>query len=402
MSDQTQKREARSQLTRRQELIYFAIISLFWFSQYVHIPFQTPYLQGIGVSAGTIGVIVGAYGITQVILRLPVGVFADKAGRHKKIMMTGCLAVTISCLFHSLLPGAAGFFIANLFAGIASGMWISFFVFYIGKFPDSGQQSATSRVMIFFNGGMLLGFIVSSLTYSALGMSRMCFLGVLSGVTALILTGFLREPLPDRSPQTVPELLRVCTGKRLLLFSAIALLQQGIQMATTMSFTNQYLKGCGASNLLVGLSSVIYMLSAVFFSSLASRGACRKRGAKFWIPVIFCIVAAYCTAVPRITLIPLILLLQIFPGMSQGWLLTLATSEAMRDVPHEKKSTAMGFFNAVYAVGITVFPMFTGSVIAGSGMKAGYLLLACIALCGAAAVLLFYRFTDKKLTASPQ
>ena len=113
------------------------------------------------------------------------------------------------------------------------------------------------------------------------------------------------------------------------------------------------------------------------------------------IPVIFLIVAAYCALVPRIRFIPLLLIAQIFPGMSQGWLLTLATSEAMTGVPHEKRSTAMGFFNAVYAVGLTVFPMFTGSVIAAGGMRTGYALLSVIALASAAFAFCHYRFADR-------
>ena len=392
MDKTDENRNRREGLPKKgQEIRYFAIVALFWVTLYINIPFQTPYLKSIGTASGTIGVIVGAYGITQVLLRIPVGVFADKIGRHKRIMMTGCMAASVSCLIRSVSCNAPGFFIANLFSGIAAGMWISFFVYYISKFSEQHQQTATSRVMIFFNGGMLVGFMISTICYSRLGMSKMCLIGVFTGLAAFLLSALIKEPDAAPSSLTVPEYLSVCRGRRLLLFSGIALLQQGIQMSTTMSFTNQYIKSCGASDTVVGLSSVIYMLSAVFFASLASRGVCRKRGGRFWIPVIFCIVALYCAAVPRIRFVPLLLLAQIFPGMSQGWLLTLATSEAMTGIPPEKKSTAMGFFNAVYAVGLTVFPMFTGSVIASFGMGAGYLLLSGIAVFGAVCAFLYYR-----------
>ena len=379
----------------RQEIIYFAIVALFWVSMYVNIPFQTPYLESTGTSSGLIGLIVGAYGVTQVLLRVPVGVFADKIGRHKKIILAGCGFSFLACFLRSVFCNAHGFFAANLCGGIAAGMWISFFVFYTSKFSDAHQQIATSRVMIFFNGGMLLAFLLCTAFYQFLGMRGMCVIGAIASLTGFVLALFLSEPYTRPSDLPVKDLLAVCGHRRIIVFSLIALLQQGIQMSTTMSFTNQYIKSCGASDMIVGLSSVIYMLSAVVFAGLASRGVCKKRGGRFWIPVIFLIVAAYCALVPRIRFIPLLLIAQIFPGMSQGWLLTLATSEAMTGVPHEKRSTAMGFFNAVYAVGLTVFPMFTGSVIAAGGMRTGYALLSVIALASAAFAFCHYRFADR-------
>ncbi|MBE5997459.1 MAG: MFS transporter [Lachnospiraceae bacterium] len=391
MKEQMRESELSEGLPGGQEKTYFAVVTLFWISMYVNIPFQTPYLKSLGTASGTIGLIVGAYGITQVLLRVPVGVFADKIGRHKKIMSAGCLASFCACLIRSVFCTAAGFFIANLFSGVAAGMWISFFVYYTSKFSSEHQQTATSRVMIFFNGGILLGFVISTLCYPILGMARMCVIGVFASFAGFILTLMIREKAAEPSDRSVPELLSVCCGRRIIIFSVIALLQQGIQMSTTMSFTNQYIKSCGASDTVVGFSSIIYMLSAVFFAGLASRGACKKRGGRFWIPLIFCIVAVYCTLVPRIRFVPLLLIAQVFPGMSQGFLLTLATSEAMVGVPREKRSTAMGFFNAVYAVGLTVFPMFTGAVIASAGMSGGYMLLAAIALASAVLAAVHYR-----------
>ena len=47
---------------------------------------------------------------------------------------------------------------------------------------------------------------------------------------------------------------------------------------------------------------------------------------------------------------------QVLPGMATGILFSYATSEAMQGVPGEQRSTAMGFFQAVYAVGMTTFP----------------------------------------------
>ena len=48
------------------------------------------------------------------------------------------------------------------------------------------------------------------------------------------------------------------------------------------------------------------------------------------------------------------------------------TSEATQ----ESKSTAMGFFQAVYALGMTLFPMICGNIVSHFSMLYAYLFLA--------------------------
>ena len=376
---------------RKNDTIFMAIVTLFWFAQYVYIPYQTTYLTGIGVASSAVGEIVGAYGITQMLLRLPVGLSADRVGRHKLFIMMGALASGTASLIRVFRCNGTGFLIANLFSGLASAMWISFMVFYTGRYSGREQQEATGRIVLFNNLGILFGFIASTLLYGRIGMEKICLLSVTSGCLAFLLSLLLKEEKPVGGQCTVGELLSVCKGKRILVFSLVALIQQGIQLTTTMSFTNQILKNCGATDGIVGISSIIYMISSVFFAGCASSGICGKKGPRFWIPTVLLVVAAYCTLVPVAGSIPLILLLQILPGMSTGILFSYATSEAVQGVPAEKKSTAMGFFQAVYAIGMTTFPTITGKIIGGSGMWTGYLVLAAVAAAGAVLVFFWYR-----------
>lgn len=58
--------------------------------------------------------------------------------------------------------------------------------------------------------------------------------------------------------------------------------------------------------------------------------------------------------------IPIIFLLQIIPGVGTGILFSLLTSEAMEGVSESKKSTVMGIFQAIYAIGMTLFPILVG------------------------------------------
>lgn len=380
------------QKVNTQNMILLAIVALFWFAQYVYIPYQTTYLTAAGAAGNVVGIVVGAYGISQLVLRLPAGVCADRLGRHKPFIMTGAAAAGAASLLRVFLCDERGFMAGNLLSGLASAMWISFMVFYTGKFGKEEQQRATSRIVMFNNLGMLLGFIASTLCYSRIGMRNLCLFSVAAGAAAFCLALLLKEEKGNvsQSGATVPQLLQVCRGRRILVFSLIALIQQGIQLTTAMSFTNQILKDCGASDSLVGISSIIYMVFAVGFSAMASSKLCEKHGPKFWIPAVLAVLAVYCILVPASGSIPVILALQVLPGMATGILFSYATSEAMKGVPEEKRSTAMGFFQAVYAIGMTAFPMFTGSIVSAGGMEAGYLVLAGIAAAGIIIAKVYY------------
>ena len=382
-------------MPRNQEIIFLITVTLFWFAQYIYIPYQTMFLTAQGVTGSFIGVIVGAYGISQLILRFPLGLMADLAGRHKYFIVIGGLASGAASLFRGLLPGGLGFLIANLLSGLASSMWISFMVFYTNGFSVKEQQKATSRIIFFNNLGMLLGFITSTLLYDKAGMKTICSLSLAGGFLAFLFGLTLKETPERREKIPVKELIKACGGTRIWIFALAALIQQGIQLSTTMSFTTQILKDLGASAALVGLASIVYMICAVGFAGFASSRLCAKRGPRFWIPAVFIITAIYCLLVPTVNSIGIIFMLQILPGMSTGILFSYTASEAMKEVPKEKKSTAMGFFQAVYAVGMTLFPVITGNVVAKYSMQAGYFVLAGIAFTGSIFVYIFYKVKDK-------
>ena len=386
---------------KRKETILLLAIVCFWFALYVYIPYQTPYLTAMGVSAGAIGTVVGAYGIMQLILRLPVGTMADYAGRHKPFVLLGTLLTAAACAVRFLLPDGTGFLIANVISGCAASTWISFMVLFSTYYSREEQQKATSRAIMACNLGMCTGFVFATCLYSATGMRFLCAAGICGGVLAAVLGVAVQEDRGGKVSQAgggtamfrkpVKELLRICTNRRLIVFSLLALLQQGIQMATAMSFTTQVLEDLGAPAGFIGCASIFYMVAAVLSARFASTELCAKRGARFYVPLVFLLTAVYCVLVPLVGNIYVIFLLQAFPGMSTGILLSYLTSESMTEVPAVQRSTAMGFFQAVYAIGMTTFPAIVGALAEKIDISAGYDFLAAAALLGAVSALAYYR-----------
>ena len=79
----------------------------------------------IQTSTSFIGIIIGSYGISQMVLRLPVGLLANYRNKHKMIMLIGALSSGCASLFRIIFNNGIGFLIGNLFSGLARAM--SFF-----------------------------------------------------------------------------------------------------------------------------------------------------------------------------------------------------------------------------------------------------------------------------------
>ena len=374
-----------------QKILLLVIVTAFWFSQYVYIPYQAAYLSALGAAPSFIGIAVGAYGFSQLILRMPVGLMADRRGRHKTFIMLGVLSSGAASLFRIFVPSAAGFLIGSLLSGFASAMWISFMVLFFTYFEKDRLQKASGMIVGANNFGILAGFVAGTLVYDRFGMKLLCILSAVAAIPAFFLSLAIKEPCADDTAPPVRELVRVCADRRLIVFSLLALIQQGVQISTSMSFTTRVAQSRGATGVQIGICSVIYILAAVVSSYFAATETARKRGAPFWIPVILGCLAAYCVLIPNLPTVEWIYFAQILSGLSTGVLFSFCTSEAIKNIPKEKSSTAMGFFQAVYAIGMTAFPILTGAVIGAFSIRAAFYCLAGVTALGLAGAVFFYR-----------
>jgi len=346
-----------------QKKLLSAIIALFWFGQYVYVPYQTVYLGQLGIPASYIGIVIGAYGGFQLLLRFPIGIMADQTNRHKRQVLFSLAASGTASLLRALIPSGASFLIANLLSGIGSAMWMSYILLFSALFGEEDRRNVMGQTVLFQNIGVMSGFILSSLLYARFGMTFLCIASVLAAITALILLSFVRES--PSAPRKVPtrELVGVYKDRTLVGFSLLTLVQQGIQAATAMSFTAQKLRALGASDQIIGLSAVFYMLVAVISARIFSSPWGNRREPSFWIPALFALFALYCCVVGFSQRIALIFAAQIIPGLGNGILLPLLTSEAVRKMPQEKMSSSMGFFQSIYSLGILFYPMIAGALL---------------------------------------
>ena len=79
------------------------------------------------------------------------------------------------------------------------------------------------------------------------------------------------------------------------------------------------------------------------------------------------------------------------PAMSNAFLASYLTHSAVEGVPREVESTAMGLYQAIYALGMTVLPMLVGTLAGQFTVTAAYGCLAALAFLAAAGAAVAYR-----------
>lgn len=375
----------------KQKTLLLWIVGMFWFAQYVYVPHQTPFLYELGTSSTLVGMVVGAYGLTQFLSRMPIGLLADRVGRHKGFIVFGVAAAGLASLLRVLMPNADGFLLGNLLSGLASGMWISFMVLFATYFAADKLQQSTGRIIAANNIGIFCGFVLSMISYEQYGMGFLCITGAIVSIIALILSLMIREDHTTQTPLPVRELVTVYRNKRLILFSMFALIQQGIMMSTSMSFTAQAARLIGATEWEIGMCAVVYIIAAVLSSYFAAGEFATRIGAKVWVPASSLALALYCLLVPNAPTPISFYGVQIFAGISTGVLFSYCTSEAMQEIPPTKRSTAMGYHQALYAIGMTIMPIITGRIVEGYDMTSAFYFLAVTSIIGVIISLIFYR-----------
>lgn len=368
------------------------VIGLFWFTQYVYVPYTTPFLLAQKVSADFVGLVVGFYGAVPFFTRIFVGIFSDLIGKFKPMILLGCATAALASVIRLYRPDGMGFLIANIISGFSSSMWMCFILFHTKSLTQANLQRGMGYVMAACNGGILCGFLASATLYQHFGMFLMCVLSVSAGTMALLLAFTLREPSEQRfNPPKLTELLVVARNKRLWFFAVIGLIQQGILMGTAMSFSNAVATGLGAMPWQIGLMTMTMTGSYVASCYLSSTTLAIRIGPGILMTLTQLFMALYCVLMVTFDNIYQLIVTQVLMGSTGGLVFSWCSAEALSQIESFRRSTALGIFQSVFAIGMTGVPIVAGYLFNHTGnLTASFYFQAALALGGAAATACYY------------
>jgi MFS family permease len=78
--------------------IFIAATAAYWGSLYTYVPLLSPYAEHLGAGLTMVGFIVSAYGFSQLLLRVPIGILSDKLGKRRMFMILGGVSSLLAAL----------------------------------------------------------------------------------------------------------------------------------------------------------------------------------------------------------------------------------------------------------------------------------------------------------------
>jgi len=364
--------------------ILYAVTMLFWFSQYAYVPYLNPELEKLGVSASFMGFVGGMYGLVQLVLRLPLGITADRLGRQKLFICIGCLCSALSSIAVLLAYHPVAFLICRVLGGVAASSWVAFTVLYSSYFDKETASRSITLLNVGNQLGRLSSYVLGAYFVGRFGAGASFALAAAGGSAALLLSLFIKDTKPSGTPVQLSQLVSVLRDRNLIVCSLLGIMIQTVSFATIYSFSSNYAVSIGAEQSQLSVMNIALIIPYTIGNFAAGAYLMRRVRVRWLLFAGFAAAAAYCAVLPSIRTISLLYVAQGGMGLGVSLVFPVLMGVCVQNIEPEKKSTAMGFFQAIYGLGMTMGPVLMGIVTQWSGLRGGFYLIACL---GAASAL---------------
>jgi MFS family permease len=364
--------------------LLYLITGLFWLSQYAFTPYINRELAGMGMNATFMGLVSGAYGLSQTLLRLPIGIWSDRLGRRKPFVLAGCGMVMLAAAGYLLVYTPGGFLASRLVSGAAAASWVAFTVLYSAYFPREEGPRRITDLNVANISGRLVGYVLVTGLLVYLSVKVSFVVSLIAGALAFALALGLKEPAAERVGTGIKEMAQVARNRYLLIVSFLGILTQWVAFSSYYSFNVNAAMALGAGEESLSMLQVALIVPNILSNLLVSRALSKGAGARKLVTAGFLVVAVYCLLVPLARTLPQLFLLQPLGGISSSLTFAVLLGQCVREIPPHKRSMAMGFYQATYGIGMTLGPIVMGMMVDGMGLKGAFFVIAGLALVSSA------------------
>ena len=356
----------------------------FWASIYVYVPVLNVYAQHLGASLTLVGMVAGAYGLPQLLTRIPLGVWSDRTGKRKAFVSVGLVGGVLGAIGLVFSPNAWWLFFFRAVHGVTASTWVNASVLFASYFPPERATSAMSLVTFFnglamvlsaYGGGLLAeryDWVAPFWASAALALAALvCILPVSEEV------GIKRNPISFghfRSIASVPQLVTV---------SVIGALSQYTIWGTSYGFLPIYAASLHASKEDLGILTMVMQLPFALGTLVAAKYAA-KFGDRMAVVYAMVLMGLASGVIPLVHNLPLLDFTQFLSGLGRGLHYPILMALTIKSVPQSERATAMGIFQAVYATGMVGGPWLSGVFAGVMGLENALYISAGVTLVGAA------------------
>ncbi|PTV98360.1 putative MFS family arabinose efflux permease [Halanaerobium saccharolyticum] len=364
--------------------LFILVTAFYWFSMYAYIPTFSPYIESLGASHKMIGLILGSYGFTQMLIRIPLGIYSDRINKKKIFVNIGILLSFLSTAGMWFAETPALILVFRSLAGASAATWVSFTVLFSSYFEKDDTAHAIGLINASNKSGQVVGMLLGGIIAQALGQQFPFLLAAAGAVVGFSLSLKVDEKKDvDHQAITFKEILKVGRNKSLLTVSFLAILMMMISHSTTFGFIPVAAKNLGATSFHLGLLTTITTIPGILSSYLSGSYFSQRLGEKNTVTVGFSLLALSCLLVPLIDHLYLLYFNQMLNGFAQGMIFPVLMGLSIKNVEANKRGTAMGFFQAIYGLGMFTGPIFVGTISDLAGLKMGFWMIGLVGILGA-------------------
>lgn len=320
-----------------------------------------------GDDLAKVGLALGAYGLTQAVLQIPLGMASDKFGR-RPVIVGGMLLFVAGGVVCALATSIEWVTVGRCIQGLgavsaAISAWVA----------DSTRPEVRTRAMAMVGGSIGISFavslVLSPLLVGQFGLSGLFWVISLLGFVCLLIAAFVVPSAPiSRAPiNQVPasavlrhaDLLRLNLGVFCLHFVLMSLfIVVPGSLARLGNFDSASLWQVYLPVILV---SFLLMVPAVFYTETRKRHKQALELAVLLLVVVLALMPWVGTTLPG--MIGMLILFFIAFNILEA----LQPSLVSRVAPAEYKGMALGFYNTTQSLGV-----FSGGLIGGLLLRSGH------------------------------
>ncbi|QYR21424.1 MFS transporter [Paenibacillus sp. sptzw28] len=361
----------------------FCIVTLiFWFSMYTCVPILTAYVKDLGASNKMAGLIVGMYGLSQMLLRIPVGVVSDRIHKRKMFIVLGLIFSVVAGIGILLTDHLTWILFLRIIAGAAAATWVDFTILFASYYAKHETTRAMGNITVFNSLGQMFGILCGGWFADQYGWESAFLIGAAVGLAGTFAAFFVVEKFEENEQAITLNGIKEVAGDRILMtVSFLAIILQILTFATVFGFTPVYAQSLGATKLDMGLLTFFSTLPIALASWLGGKYASQWLGERNVIVLGFILTGVFTVVIPFTGSLWMLIVTQALAGFGRGFTMPVLMSLSIKHMETGRRATAMGFYQAIYGLGMFIGPLFMG--LAGDllTLKEGFVLvgmLGCI------------------------
>jgi len=383
------------QILRKDHIIFWGAVFCFWFATYIYVPVFGLYLDNIGFSYSAIGIILGSYGVTQILLRFPFGILSDVLSPlRKQLLISGFAMSLLSCCIFLLSDSFIMVITARLLAGMTAAMWVMATVLYSQYFTKDQSSKAMGILQFLTVLPQFVSMAVSGYLVHLFGWMFPFWIGAAVSCIGLILSFYIKDNGPRHTAKEmalsdyVKQTLRLPDLKAITTLSFLA---HAVLFMTVFGFTPIYAESVGIDE-----KQLIWVMCAFFVPQTLASVWCifyKVKAADALIWISYVITAVFFSLLPFAETLFAVCVIHAVTGLTLGFIFPLLVSKVVQLGTLQLKMSVMGFYQSFYALGFFLGPVVAGKTAELFGLREVFWFAGALSLAGAGVMLVSKQFS---------